>query len=158
MLNAKLKPSPELSVDSDFGPLTEQAVKEFQKQKKLEATGVVDEKTAKALGMTGAAGFQMITSVYAPGPMAAPAATPTYPSYQPAPSPAPTTANAPPQSWSPPYPTPTYSTSPLRTGAPSTAEMDADQLAALKRQIDDLKKAKDNLEKQMKKLQSPPAR
>jgi serine-type D-Ala-D-Ala carboxypeptidase (penicillin-binding protein 5/6) len=49
-LNHRLKPSPGLSVDGDFGPATEAAVMEFQKQAELEATGVVDRTVWTALG------------------------------------------------------------------------------------------------------------
>lgn len=49
-LNARIKPSPGIGADGDFGPETEGAVKEFQKQAGLEQTGIVEEKTWKALG------------------------------------------------------------------------------------------------------------
>ena len=49
-LNARSSPSPALSVDGDFGPGTEAAVKAFQKSKQIKATGVVDQATWKALG------------------------------------------------------------------------------------------------------------
>lgn len=48
-LNART-PSPELSIDGDFGPATAAAVRAFQKQHKLEATGEVDAQTWQALG------------------------------------------------------------------------------------------------------------
>lgn len=49
-LNARLEPSPGLSVDGDFGPMTQQAVIAFQRSKKLEETGEVGEGTWEALG------------------------------------------------------------------------------------------------------------
>lgn len=49
-LNARLEPSPELSVDGDFGPATETAVKRFQKSKQLASTGIVDRTTWQSLG------------------------------------------------------------------------------------------------------------
>lgn len=49
-LNARTKPSPSISADGDFGPNTKAAVIAFQKQEKLDATGVVDRGTWKALG------------------------------------------------------------------------------------------------------------
>lgn len=49
-LNHRLSPSPELSVDGDFGPVTEEAVRTFQASQKLKETGVVDGKTWEALG------------------------------------------------------------------------------------------------------------
>ncbi len=49
-LNQRLTPSPGLSVDGDFGPATETAVKSFQSSKRLKVTGVVDRSTWKALG------------------------------------------------------------------------------------------------------------
>ena len=49
-LKSKLSPPGNISVDGDFGPATEAAVKAFQKQEKLEATGIVDEATWKRLG------------------------------------------------------------------------------------------------------------
>ena len=49
-LNARLSPSPKLSVDGDFGSGTESAVKDFQTQQQLAATGIVDRKTMEALG------------------------------------------------------------------------------------------------------------
>jgi murein L,D-transpeptidase YcbB/YkuD len=48
-LNEKLVPSPELTVDGDFGPETDRAVKAFQAENDLEETGVVDEATSKKL-------------------------------------------------------------------------------------------------------------
>lgn len=49
-LNARMSPPPELSIDGDFGPATEAAVKDFQRSKELEATGEVNAATWKALG------------------------------------------------------------------------------------------------------------
>jgi serine-type D-Ala-D-Ala carboxypeptidase (penicillin-binding protein 5/6) len=49
-LNARLSPSPSLSIDGDFGSATKAAVVALQKQHKLDETGVVDEKTWAALG------------------------------------------------------------------------------------------------------------
>jgi D-alanyl-D-alanine carboxypeptidase (penicillin-binding protein 5/6) len=49
-LNERLKPSPNIGTDGDFGPETEGAVKKFQSQVKLEPTGVVDAPTWRALG------------------------------------------------------------------------------------------------------------
>ncbi|XZE32102.1 serine hydrolase [Pirellulaceae bacterium SH501] len=49
-LNDKLKPSPELSVDGDFGGMTEEAVKRFQRESKLAETGQVDANTWEKLG------------------------------------------------------------------------------------------------------------
>ena len=49
-LNAKLNPSPGLSVDGDFGPLTEQAVIDFQKSANLPPDGEVGSATWTALG------------------------------------------------------------------------------------------------------------
>jgi serine-type D-Ala-D-Ala carboxypeptidase (penicillin-binding protein 5/6) len=49
-LNARIKPSPGIGTDGDFGPETENAVKAFQKQEKLKADGIVNAETWKALG------------------------------------------------------------------------------------------------------------
>ncbi len=49
-LKAKMSPPGTISVDGDFGPATEAAVKAFQKQEKIEATGIVDEATWNKLG------------------------------------------------------------------------------------------------------------
>lgn len=50
-LNARLEPSPELSIDGDFGPATKAAVVRFQETNKLEGNGIVDSPVWKALGM-----------------------------------------------------------------------------------------------------------
>ncbi|MEZ6115914.1 MAG: peptidoglycan-binding protein [Pirellulaceae bacterium] len=49
-LNRRIEPSPGLSVDGDFGPMTENAVKQFQSHHGLDVTGVVDAATWKQLG------------------------------------------------------------------------------------------------------------
>lgn len=49
-LNLRLKPSPDLSPDGDYGPNTQKAVRAFQEQEKLEVTGEVDGPTWNALG------------------------------------------------------------------------------------------------------------
>lgn len=49
-LNARLQPSPNLSVDGDFGAVTRQAVVAFQKQVGLPETGVVGSELWAALG------------------------------------------------------------------------------------------------------------
>ncbi|MEX0611831.1 MAG: serine hydrolase [Pirellulales bacterium] len=49
-LNARITPSPGIGIDGDFGPETEGAVKRFQTQEGLEATGIVSTDTWKALG------------------------------------------------------------------------------------------------------------
>lgn len=49
-LNLQLSPAASLSVDGDFGPATERALKDFQLSKNLSATGIVDTKTWEALG------------------------------------------------------------------------------------------------------------
>ena len=48
-LNARLKPSPGLAVDGDFGPNTERAVRRFQQLNKLPVTGRVDAATMRLL-------------------------------------------------------------------------------------------------------------
>src|SRR4051794_16092719 len=49
-LNARIKPSPGIGTDGDFGPETEETVKAFQKQEKLKADGIMNAETWKALG------------------------------------------------------------------------------------------------------------
>ncbi len=49
-LNARLDPSPGLSIDGDFGAMTKSAVMRFQESKSLQATGIVDSQTFGALG------------------------------------------------------------------------------------------------------------
>lgn len=49
-LNRQLTPSPVLSVDGDFGPATEKALRDFQLSKNLQATGEVGPETWQALG------------------------------------------------------------------------------------------------------------
>lgn len=49
-LNARLEPSPDLSVDGDFGPATESAVRKFQETRELQVTGIIDKNTFSALG------------------------------------------------------------------------------------------------------------
>jgi len=49
-LNARLKPSPRLAVDGDFGAMTEQAVMRLQRARSLTPNGIVDSKTWKLLG------------------------------------------------------------------------------------------------------------
>ena len=49
-LNARVKPSPGLSIDGDYGPNTETAVIAFQKQEGLDPNGVVDREVWAALG------------------------------------------------------------------------------------------------------------
>ena len=50
LLNSKLKPSPRLKPDGEFGPRTRDAVERFQKERRLAADGVVGPKTWYALG------------------------------------------------------------------------------------------------------------
>jgi D-alanyl-D-alanine carboxypeptidase (penicillin-binding protein 5/6) len=49
-LNAKLDPSPDLSIDGDFGSGTRAAVERFQRARGLKPTGVADTATLAALG------------------------------------------------------------------------------------------------------------
>jgi D-alanyl-D-alanine carboxypeptidase (penicillin-binding protein 5/6) len=49
-LKARIKGSPAIGTDGDFGPETEGAVKRFQTQEGLTPTGIVDTDTWKALG------------------------------------------------------------------------------------------------------------
>jgi D-alanyl-D-alanine carboxypeptidase (penicillin-binding protein 5/6) len=49
-LNVRATPSPNLSVDGDFGPATETAIKAFQEAKKIAVTGVANAETLKVLG------------------------------------------------------------------------------------------------------------
>ena len=50
-LNEKLKPSPELNVDGEFGPITKAAVVEWQKSQKQAETGEIDAGAWKLLGL-----------------------------------------------------------------------------------------------------------
>ena len=54
-LNDNLKPKPKLKVDGRLGPITEQAVKDFQTKNKLKVTGIVDQKTMEKLTAGGGA-------------------------------------------------------------------------------------------------------
>lgn len=49
-LNERLTPSPNLTVDGEFGPATREAVIALQKKHELDPTGAVDRATWKALG------------------------------------------------------------------------------------------------------------
>jgi len=49
-LNAKLKPSPRLTIDGDFGRVTQNAVKRFQQKNSLPETGIVDAGVWQKLG------------------------------------------------------------------------------------------------------------
>jgi D-alanyl-D-alanine carboxypeptidase (penicillin-binding protein 5/6) len=49
-LNQRLEPSPDLTTDGDFGPMTQRAVIAFQSSLGLPETGTVDSATWKALG------------------------------------------------------------------------------------------------------------
>ncbi|QEH38482.1 D-alanyl-D-alanine carboxypeptidase DacD precursor [Aquisphaera giovannonii] len=55
LLNARLKPSPGLEVDGDFGNGTQSALQRFQKEKGLPETGRADPGTWSALGTLGPA-------------------------------------------------------------------------------------------------------
>lgn len=48
-LNARLKPSPKLGIDGEYGPTTQKAVQSFQAMHELEPTGVVTEATWRKL-------------------------------------------------------------------------------------------------------------
>jgi len=50
-LNTRLKPTPNLLVDGDFGPKTKNALSQFQRLNKLPASGQLDAATKKALGL-----------------------------------------------------------------------------------------------------------
>lgn len=50
-LNQQLKPSPELIVDGEFGPLTQAAVIAWQKSQKVHETGEIDRAAWKKLGL-----------------------------------------------------------------------------------------------------------
>jgi D-alanyl-D-alanine carboxypeptidase (penicillin-binding protein 5/6) len=50
LLNARLRPSPALDVDGDFGAATAAALQAFQRQRGLPVTGAADAKTLEALG------------------------------------------------------------------------------------------------------------
>ena len=49
-LNARLKPSSDLAIDGDFGPNTRAALRRFQREHQLRASGTADADTWKALG------------------------------------------------------------------------------------------------------------
>jgi D-alanyl-D-alanine carboxypeptidase (penicillin-binding protein 5/6) len=49
-LNQRLNPSPKLSVDGDFGGMTEQAVNRFRREQGLPETGIVDQSMWSKLG------------------------------------------------------------------------------------------------------------
>jgi peptidoglycan hydrolase-like protein with peptidoglycan-binding domain len=149
-LNAKLKPSPELTVDGDFGSLTEQAVKDFQKKMKLETTGVVDDKTADALGLNdiNPFGFASGAATYSRAAAAGPPYTAVF-----TPVPKPTLA-APPSAPATPIP----SVQAVIAAPPSQAIISTDQLSKLKQQVDELQRAKESLEDQVKKLKDDQSR
>jgi RNA polymerase sigma factor (sigma-70 family) len=139
LLNAKLQPSPKLDVDGDFGPLTEQAVKDFQKKHQLEATGVVDEQTGRALGFGGigvVAGNAFFNPAVAPVPTIAPLmpARPAVPA-------------------TPAMPRAAIRISPRVEAAAQAAAAKQQEMAALQQQVDALKKAKEDLERQAKELE-----
>ncbi|MCP4887318.1 MAG: hypothetical protein GY904_11980 [Planctomycetaceae bacterium] len=50
-LNARLKPTPGLAIDGDFGPATQAAVKRFQQANSLSQTGIMTPETWKSLGI-----------------------------------------------------------------------------------------------------------
>jgi D-alanyl-D-alanine carboxypeptidase (penicillin-binding protein 5/6) len=50
LLNARLDPSPELTVDGDFGPATRAAVIRYQRSKGITPTGTADARTRESLG------------------------------------------------------------------------------------------------------------
>jgi D-alanyl-D-alanine carboxypeptidase (penicillin-binding protein 5/6) len=49
-LNEQMNPSPGLTVDGDFGGMTEKAVLQFQREKGLEENGIVDQSVWQSLG------------------------------------------------------------------------------------------------------------
>lgn len=51
-LNERVKPSPGLDVDGDYGPMTESAVRRFQRASGLPESGFADAATRDALGLT----------------------------------------------------------------------------------------------------------
>jgi D-alanyl-D-alanine carboxypeptidase (penicillin-binding protein 5/6) len=55
-LNEQLKPSPEIQVDGEFGPITRAAVVQWQKSKQLKETGEIDAAGWKLLGLESAGG------------------------------------------------------------------------------------------------------
>lgn len=65
-LNARGKPSPELTVDGEFGPATQNALRDFQRASGLEATGVTDAQTWAALGVISAKPDDAVSSAEPP--------------------------------------------------------------------------------------------